>query len=89
MIKKVEYSKGNPESCCPAFAIIYDISECGICLLTNDLLTVGDQITVTGESPFSKNAIVRWSGPGGAYNKAGLEFHIDSPRTASPFALNK
>ena len=56
------------------YGIISDISESGMCLLTPSLLKNGEKILLKMVKTRSKIVMVRWSGIGGSYYKAGLEF---------------
>lgn len=74
MIKTVEYSVITSSDNTLSYGIISDMSESGMCLLTTNPLEGGEQVVIKKGNPFSKIAVVRWSGIGGLYYKAGLEF---------------
>ncbi|MFH1026132.1 MAG: PilZ domain-containing protein, partial [Nitrospirota bacterium] len=72
----IEYSL-NPRIPDEAFdAVVADISESGLCLLTTYSLNKGQEIVIkNGTLAFDKKAIVRWSEKyTDFYYKAGVEF---------------
>jgi|GEM_PF-3234141 len=55
--------------------VITDISDSGICLLTTNLLSKGQKITINSASSRPRTAIVRWSERFDShYYTVGLEF---------------
>jgi PilZ domain len=57
-----------------SYGIISDMSESGMCLLTPCPLKNGEEVFLRINNPFSNIAMVRWSGIGSLYYKAGLLF---------------
>ena len=72
----IEYSL-NPRIPDEVFdAVVADISESGLCLLTTSSLSKGQEIVIKNDTlAFNKKAIVRWSEKyNDFYYKAGVEF---------------